>query len=334
MQDGLIGALLTVLLGSFLSMLAFGGAYLLWWHSTVRRRQLRYERVIDDASKRTPVASLEGTTAFRSGKPRGPMQRLEQRLGALLPNRARLKLRLERAGLKMDSGWYLGIVLILSITLCFLLQLVAGLRFLPAAFAGVVLGFAIMHLFVGRLGRRRTERFLKQLPDAIDIIIRSVRAGLPILEGVRVVEDEFHGPLGEEFRTIRDKVHFGATLEQALWEIGHRINRAEFNFMVISISVQRETGGNLTEALTNLSRILRQREQMKLKVRALSSEARASAYILGGLPFAMALLILIVNPGYLDSLFTDPRGHMMLGAGLTSISMGAVVMARMIRFEI
>lgn len=334
MQGGVIGILLPVLLGSFLAMLAFGAAYLLWWNGTVRRRQLRYARVIDDASKRTPVTSLEGTTAFRSSKPQGRVQRLEQRLGALLPNRARLKLRLERAGMKMDSGWYTALLLILAVTLAFLLDLVAGLKLLPALGAGLVVSTVVLRVFVGMLGRKRTERFLKQLPDAIDIIIRSVRAGLPILEGVRVVEEEFTAPLGEEFATIRNKVHFGATLEDALWEIGRRIDRAEFNFFIISIAVQRETGGNLTEALTNLSKILRQREQMKLKVRALSSEARASAYILGALPFLMAILIMVVNPGYLDSLVDDPRGHVLLGAGLTSISMGAVVMARMIRFEI
>ena len=334
MQADVIGVLLPLVVGCFLSVAACGGAYLLWWNATGRRRDRRYARVVDDPSSRTPVASIEGTTAFRSGRPAGRLQRVEAALGALLPNRARLKLRLERAGLKLGSGWYLAIVLILAATFLLFLQFVVGLALLPALGGGLLLGAAAMHLFVGMLGRRRTEKFLKQLPDAIDIIIRSVRAGLPILEGIRVVEEEFTAPLGDEFRTIRDKVHFGATLEEALWEIGQRVDRAEFNFLVISIAVQRETGGNLTEALQNLSRILRQRAQMKLKVRALSSEARASAYILGALPFIMAVLIYLVNPEYVSKLFTDPRGHFLLGAGLGSIGCGVLVMARMIRFEI
>jgi tight adherence protein B len=334
MQADVTGLLLPLVAGSFLSVLTFGAAWLLWWSANGRRRERRFARVVDDPSKHTSTASIEGTTAFRSGKPQGRLQRLEQSLGALLPNRARLRLRLERAGLKLGSGHYLAIVLILALPLGFFLQLVAGLRLLPAAAGGLLLGLLLMHVFVGFLGRRRTEKFLKQLPDAIDIIVRSVRAGLPILEGIKVVEDEFPAPLGDEFRTIRNKVHFGATMEEALWDIGRRIDRAEFNFLIISIAVQRETGGNLTEALQNLSRILRQRAQMKLKVRALSSEARASAYILGALPFIMTVLIYVVNPEYLSKLFIDPRGHVLIGFGLGSISCGALVMGRMIRFEI
>lgn len=334
MQAGMTGVLLPLLLGVFLSVLAFGGAYLTWWSATGRRRERRLQRVIDDPAKRTPATSIEGTTAFRSGRPQGRLRRLEERLGALLPNRTRLKQRLERAGLKIDSGWYLGILLILALVFFFFLQLAGGLALLPAAAGGLLLAAVLLHVFIGLLGSRRNEKFLKQLPDAIDIIIRSVRSGLPILEGIKVVEDEFPAPLGDEFRTIRSKVHFGASLEEALWDIGRRVDRAEFNFLVISIAVQRETGGNLTEALENLSRILRQRAQMKLKVRALSSEARASAYILGALPFVMAVLIYLVNPEYVSKLFIDPRGHVLLGFGLGSIGCGVLVMGRMIRFEI
>jgi tight adherence protein B len=141
-------------------------------------------------------------------------------------------------------------------------------------------------------------------------------------------------PVAGEFRRVTDSVRFGRPLQDVLWETAKRLDIAEFNFFVISLSIQQETGGNLAETLSNLSDILRRRRQLRLKVRALSSEAKAGAYILGVLPFLMFGLVYAVNPGYANMLLTDPRGMMMLGAGLTSIAIAAVVMFKMIRFEI
>ncbi|MCW5750509.1 MAG: type II secretion system F family protein, partial [Alphaproteobacteria bacterium] len=122
--------------------------------------------------------------------------------------------------------------------------------------------------------------------------------------------------------------------EEMLWATARRIDSPDFKFFVISLSVQRETGGNLAEALQNLSDILRRRRQMRLKVRALSSEARASAYIIGSLPFVMFMLLMLVNAGYVTQLFTDPRGMILVGIGLFSMLIGVVVMFKMVRFEI
>lgn len=328
-----LNALLLPLAGClFLAFLALGGAYLLWWDRAVRRRALRYQRAVQLAGAGDRPA-LEHELAFRSQSKTG-WKRMERRLAAYLPNRSALQRRLDRAGFKMGVGTLLVIVLIVGTLLAFCVNTLLGLKLGASALIGLGLGFVLVNLVIGIAANRRSEKFLKQLPDAIDIIIRSVRAGLPIMEGIAVVKDEFPAPLGDEFTTVRDRVHFGATLEEALWVIAERIDRAEFNFFVISIAVQRETGGNLTEALENLSNILRLRDQKKLKVKALSSEARASAYILGAMPFVMAVLIYFINPGYIDQLFTDPRGNAMLGFGLGIIGTGAVVMYKMIKFEI
>lgn len=153
-------------------------------------------------------------------------------------------------------------------------------------------------------------------------------------ESIATVGREMEDPVGVEFRRIADGVRFGQQLEEVLWETAKRLSLPEFNFFVISLSVQRETGGNLGETLANLSDILRRRKQMKLKIKAMSSEARASAMILGSLPFVMFGIVYAMNPSYASELFTDPRGMMMAAAGVTSMMIGIGVMAKMVRFEI
>lgn len=334
-DSGLSAYLLPLFAAFFLAVVAFGGAYLVWWDRRVRQRGLRLEQVTRIGKDAERKLSMEREAAFRSRTmPRGPLRRLEQSLSLLLPNRASLQRRLARAGLKMTPGAFLVMAAILGAVLAIALNVLFNLAPVTAGAIGLGAGFLLLNLFVGLLGQRRSEKFLKQLPDAIDIMIRSVRAGLPIIEGIGVVRKEFLAPLGPEFNTIRDKVHFGATLDEALWEIAGRIDRPEFNFFVICISVQKETGGNLTEALENLSRILRQREQMKMKVKALSSEARASAYILSAMPFLLTILVMFMNPGYLDLLFDDPRGNMLMYMGLGSLASGVMVMMKMVRFRI
>ncbi|MEQ9360328.1 MAG: type II secretion system F family protein, partial [Rhodospirillales bacterium] len=130
------------------------------------------------------------------------------------------------------------------------------------------------------------------------------------------------------------EVKFGAKINDALWATAHRLDIPEFKFFVVSLSVQQETGGNLAETLANLSDILRRRRQMKLKIKAMSSEAKASAMILGSLPFVMFCIIYLMNPDYESLLFTDPRGRLILGGGLVAMAMGVFVMSRMVRFEI
>lgn len=331
----LTGYLLPLFAAFFLTVVSLGGAYLFWWDRTVRQRGLRIERVTGLNKETERALSMEREAAFRSNNaPAGAMRRLERQLSLILPNREALQRRLSRAGLEMSLISFLVIAAVLGAVIALAIRTLFGFPLVTAGAVGFGAGFMLLNLFIGFLGHRRSEKFLKQLPDAIDIVIRSVRAGLPVLEGISVVREEFQAPLGPEFKTIRDKVHFGASLEEALWDIAKRIDRPEFNFLVISIAVQKETGGNLTEALENLSRILRQRDQMKLKIRALSSEARASAYILCAMPFIMATLVSIMNPGYLDLLIYDPRGNVLVGVGLGTMFTGMLVMAKMVRFQI
>jgi tight adherence protein B len=164
--------------------------------------------------------------------------------------------------------------------------------------------------------------------------VRGLRSGLPVTESIRTIGTEVPDPIGVEFRTVTDGVGLGQSLEEALWDAAKRLDTPEFKFFVVSLSIQRETGGNLAETLSNLADILRRRRQMRLKIKAMSSEARASAYILASLPFIVFGAITIFNPGYSMQLFEDPRGHVLVAAGLTSLVVGVLVMAKMIRFEI
>lgn len=258
---------------------------------------------------------------------------LDQLAHRLLPRPAALKSRLEATGLSLTIGQYLAASAALAVfTTAVLLMIGGGL--LGATFLGVASGIFLPHTIVGRMGSRRSTQFLKALPDAIGLMVRGLRAGLPIGETIAAVAGESAGPLRQEFATIVHQVRLGRPLEDAMWDVARRLDLPEFNFLVISLSVQRETGGNLAETLENLAQILRARAQMRLKIKAMSSEATASALIIGSLPFVMAALMMLFSPDYLAVLFTNPLGQILFAGGLFSLLTGALIMGKMIRFEI
>lgn len=189
-------------------------------------------------------------------------------------------------------------------------------------------------MLVGTLVKRRQARFTSELPEGIDVIVRGLRAGLPVSESIIAVGRELSGPVSDTFADVAERLSLGDPVEKAVLEAGVKIDTPEIKFFGISLSIQRETGGNLAETLANLSDILRRRRQMKLKIKALSSEARASAYILGCLPFVMFTLLYLVNNDYIMKLFNDPRGMALAVGGLFMMACGGFVMFRMVRFEI
>ena len=163
------------------------------------------------------------------------------------------------------------------------------------------------HFVIGKLIKRRIDKFNANFPDAIELMVRGLRSGLPITETLGIVASEIPGPVGIEFRMVADKMKIGRTMEAALQETADRLGTAEFQFFVITLAIQRETGGNLAETLSNLADVLRKRAQMKLKIRAMSSEFKASAYIVGSLPFMVFTLVWLINPNYMAGFFSDQR---------------------------
>jgi tight adherence protein B len=259
---------------------------------------------------------------------------LEDLAKRLLPRQDELKARLARTGFEVSVGSYALVSMLVALVGGLALLTVAGLPAPPSALGGVAIGLLLPHVAVGFLSSRRTTKFMNVLPDAIDLIVRGLKSGLPVTESMAAAGREMPDPLGFEFRRVTDTVRLGRGLEEVLWETAKRLRTPEFNFFVISLGIQRETGGNLAETLANLSDILRKRKQMRLKIRALSAEARASAWILGALPFLMLGMIHVMSPDYAAVLFEDPRGHAMLIAGGALLVTCFLVMAKLIRFEI
>lgn len=259
--------------------------------------------------------------------------RMDNAAARFLPNPAELGKRLAMTGKSWTVGQYgmasLGIVVVIAAAL-----MVQGLPALLALLVGVVVGAGLPHMVVGFLISRRVGKFTAKFPDAIELLVRGLRSGLPITETMGVVGSEVEGPVGEEFRSISDKMKIGRTLDQALQETADRLGTPEFQFFCITIAIQRETGGNLAETLANLAEVLRKRSQMKLKIKAMSSESKASAYIIGALPFIVFGMIWTINDTYMQGFFIDQRLMIAGGGGIIWMGIGAFIMAKMINFEI
>ncbi len=252
----------------------------------------------------------------------------------LFPHPESLRLKLERTGKRISIGEYLLASLVGGAVFGVFANMLLGLSVFGMAVAAAFGGLVLPHLIVGQMGAKRKQKFNALFPEAIDLIVRGLRSGLPVTESLKVVGQELAAPVGTEFKSVIDAIGFGESLEDAMWAVARRIDTPDFKFFIVALSVQRETGGNLAETLENLSNVLRGRRQMKLKIKALSSEPKASAAILGALPFIMFGLISVINFGYITPLFTDPRGHTLIAFGLASQGIGVAVMMKMVRFEI
>ena len=253
--------------------------------------------------------------------------------GRLLPNPAQLAKRLAMTGKDWTVGKY-GMVSAGLIVVVAGLLLLKGAPFLLALLFGLAVGAGLPHKMVSYFIKRRVTRFTAKFPDAIELLVRGLRSGLPVTETIQVVGNEVEGPVGEEFRMVSDKMKIGKSMDAALQDTADRLGTPEFQFFVITIAIQRETGGNLAETLANLATVLRQRSQMKLKIKATSSESKASAYIVGSLPFIVFAMIWVINQGYMQNFFVDPRLMITGLGGLIWMGIGVFIMAKMVSFEI
>ncbi|EZP72641.1 Tight adherence protein B [Sphingomonas paucimobilis] len=262
-------------------------------------------------------------------------------LTSLVPNPENLTKRLKATGKKWTLNNYMLTCAGLALTLC-AIMFIREYPPLLAVMISLAVGLGLPHMWVGRLIAKRVQKFTAKFPDALELMTRGLRSGLPVAETLSVVASEVPGPVGEEFKLITERIKIGKTMDQAMQETADRLETPEFQFFVISLAIQRETGGNLAETLANLATVLRQRSQMKLKIRAMSSESKASAYIIGVLPFLVFGLICYINYDYMSPFFTpDPAGLFGLSlmqligvGGMCWMAIGAFIMAQMISFEI
>jgi tight adherence protein B len=259
--------------------------------------------------------------------------KIDDALSSFIPKPALLRQRLEQTGKNITLQKYALASLGLTAAIFLGLKL-QGAPFMLALMFGLFIGIGLPHLVIGFLIKKRIKQFTTNFPDAIDLMVRGLRSGLPITETLGIVSGEIPGPVGIEFRAVADKMKIGRTMEAALQDTADRLGTAEFQFFVITLAIQRETGGNLAETLSNLSDVLRKRAQMKLKIRAMSSESKASAMIVGSLPFVVFTMVWMINPEYMMNFFTDERLMVAGLGGLVWMGIGVGIMAKMVSFEI
>jgi len=317
---GIMAALGVVLVGGILS-----GA-------NARRYRRRLAMV---ASGKKRLAEGSGTPEARSLSRRESTTPIMDRfVKRWLPRRDQLAARLARTGRGITVGHYTLATGIFFVTTTVASMLFLGLQALPSLLLGLAVGVGFPHFVIGSMGKRRIKAFLNLFPDAIDLMVRALRSGLPISEAIVGASQEIGDPVGAEFSTIENGMRMGRDLDSLLWDIAKRIDSPELRFFIIALSVQRETGGNLAETLANLSDLLRRRRMMQQKVRAMSSEARASTMILGSLPFVVTAILFMTSPTYIKTLFADPRGMMLIALAIGMLIIGIGTMIKMAKFEI
>lgn len=299
--------------------------------SPAKAQSRRLEGVRERHSKSTEIAAQAQLKRILANRKK--TTRMDGMAQSIIPNPALLRKRIEQTGKSWTLAQYMMGCAGIATTVALLL-LIKGAPILLAVFVAIIAGLGVPHFVVGKLIKRRVAQFTSKFPDAIELMVRGLRSGLPISETLGVVADEVPGPVSVEFRNVADKMKIGRTMEAALQEAADRLGTPEFQFFVITLGIQRETGGNLAETLSNLADVLRKRGQMKLKIKAMSSESKASAWIVGSLPFIVFTLIWFINTSYMANFFVDERLMIAGIGGLIWMGIGVFIMAKMVNFEI
>jgi tight adherence protein B len=318
-----------------LAALMVAGVMVLGFYiATDSGRRHREQRVITMRDRAMGTGVILQQHNLASAVRRDSESALDMLVKRLLPRPDQLRLRLQRTGRKISIGQFGSAIIVIAILTGGSSWYFFGFKPIICGLIGLGLGLWLPHATINYLIKRREDQFTTRFPEGLDVLVRGLRAGLPIAESIVNARSEVPEPVKTIYGHIADGVNLGQNLEDAIADSARIIDTPELKFFAVSLSVQRETGGNLADTLANLADILRRRRQMKLKVKAMSSEARASAYILGSLPFIMFGLIFFVNTGYAMELFTDPRGMMMVGIGAGMMMTGIFVMIKMVNFEI
>jgi tight adherence protein B len=248
-------------------------------------------------------------------------------------NSVTLEAKLRHAGLTLSVQTFWLICLGVGVAVV-VMALVLGQKPLIALGVGFSAGLGLPRWVVGFLAGRRKKKFTAEFADAVDIIVRGVKSGLPVHDCLKIIGKECAAPLGPEFKRLMENIAMGLTFDQALEKMYERMPTSELRFFSIVMSIQQKAGGNLAEALGNLSAVLRSRKLMREKIKAMSSEAVSSAGIIGSLPPGVMLLVTVTTPKYMAPMFDDPRGHLLLMGGGFWMGMGIFVMKKMVSFKL
>lgn len=317
-----------------LATLAVGGiAYVLIYPL------LSGERRVEARTREIALADLETRRARRGADAAtSRRQQIEETLKQVEERqrsrkRPPLAARLQQAGVPWSKRQYWIASGMLG-TVATGIPLVLGQHWYIALGIGFAAAFGVPRWLLAYLKKQRQEKFITELPNAIDVIVRGVKSGLPLGDCIRIIAAEAREPLRSEFRTVAESTAVGMSLGEACAKLYDRVPLPETNFFAIVIAIQQRAGGNLAEALSNLSRVLRERKKMRAKIKAMSMEAKASAAIIASLPIAVMILVYLTSPRYIELLWITPTGRMMLAASAVWMLTGTLVMRRMINFDI
>jgi tight adherence protein B len=315
---------------AFLAATAVGGVAWVFVYPLLSGEKQAENRRASVAKAEPTARQADKNQRSRREQVEGSLKELDARLQK--EKKVSLGIRLTQAGLDWSAQKFMIVSAIMGAA-CFGLVLMSGGGMLGAAGLGIAAGLGLPRWGLSFLKTRREKAFLKALPDAVDVIVRGIKAGLPLFESIKVVAADAPEPLRGEFLAIIETQAIGMPLGDACARLFERMPVPEANFFGIVIAIQQKSGGNLSEALGNLSKVLRDRRKMAEKIQAMSMEAKASAAIIGSLPPIVMLLVYLSTPDYISLLWTDPTGQLMLVGCVLWMSMGIFVMKRMINFD-
>jgi tight adherence protein B len=315
---------------SFLGATAVGGLAWVFLYPLLSGEKKAQQRRASVAKAEPVARQADRAQRSRREQVEGSLKEVEARRQK--DKKVSLSTRLTQAGLAWTPQKFMIISAVLGVT-CFITVFVMTGGLLGAVGLGFGAGFGLPRWILGYLKKRREKKFLKALPDAVDVIVRGIKAGLPLFESIKVVAADAPEPLKSEFIAIIETQAIGMPLGEACSRLYERMPLPEANFFGIVIAIQQKSGGNLSEALGNLSKVLRDRKRMAEKIQAMSMEAKASAGIIGSLPPIVMFLVYLTTPDYISLLWTHPTGQLMLVGCVVWMTCGVLVMKKMINFD-
>ena len=290
---------------------------------------------LEDLESRTQAGprTIQMATLKRVEKS-GRLPTFDKLLWSWFPNASSIRQKLLTTGMNVTLGDFAFATLALAFAVAFLLYLVLDLPPGAALVGSLMIGVGLPNVVIGWKAKKRARAFNLLFPEAVDLIVRALRAGLPVQEAIGSVSRDIKDPVGSIFRRAQQEMHLGVPIETALWRVAKTVKTDEFNFLIVALSIQRDTGGNLAETLANLSALLRARQQLGLKIRAFTSEARTTMLIMAGLPFLVGGGLFLISPEYIGPLVTTSTGQMVAAAAACSMGFGIFIMNKIATIKV
>jgi len=327
----------TLILMALIAMAAGAGIWAVFFNKisnerTQERRVKSIRRNDGDKSVRIAAEARIADAQKRRQSTQASLKELEEQTKAKDPNKKGIKDQMRQAGMAGNMKKFIIFSILTSIITSILAYAASG----NEIFAGAMLfigGFGMPRWYVARKRKKRMDKFLEEFPNAVDVITRGIKAGLPLNDTIGIIASEAKEPVRSEFKKILETQKMGVPMTEAIQKLYKNVPLTEANFFGIVIAIQQSAGGNLSEALGNLSKVLRDRKMMKAKIEAMSQEAKASAGIIGALPPAVMILVYLSTPDYILLLFTETTGNLILIGAVFWMSCGVMIMKQMINFD-